>query len=49
MPGMMMAAIRADLPSVFLYGGSIMPGHHRGQDITIQNVFEACGRWPRGR
>ena len=43
MPGMMMAAIRADLPSVFLYGGSIMPGKHRGQDITIQNVFEARG------
>jgi len=43
MPGMMMAAIRADLPSVFLYGGSIMPGHHRGQEVTIQNVFEACG------
>ncbi len=43
MPGMMMAAIRADLPSVFLYGGSIMPGHHRGQEITIQNVFEARG------
>jgi dihydroxy-acid dehydratase len=43
MPGMMMAAIRADLPSVFLYGGSIMPGNHRGQEITIQNVFEARG------
>jgi len=43
MPGMMMAAIRSDLPSVFLYGGSIMPGHHGGRDITIQNVFEACG------
>ncbi len=43
MPGMMMAAIRSDLPSVFLYGGSIMPGQHRGQDITIQNVFEARG------
>ncbi len=43
MPGMMMAAIRTDLPSVFLYGGSIMPGQHRGEDITIQNVFEARG------
>ena len=49
MPGMMMAAIRADLPSVFLYGGSIMPGHHRGQDITIQNVFEACGAVATGQ
>jgi dihydroxy-acid dehydratase len=49
MPGMMMAAIRADLPSVFLYGGSIMPGRHRGQDITIQNVFEACGAVASGQ
>ena len=49
MPGMMMAAIRADLPSVFLYGGSIMPGHHRGQEITIQNVFEACGAVATGQ
>ena len=49
MPGMMMAAIRADLPSVFLYGGSIMPGQHRGQDITIQNVFEACGAVATGQ
>jgi dihydroxy-acid dehydratase len=36
MPGMMMAAIRTDLPSVFLYGGSIMPGEHEGREITIQ-------------
>ena len=43
MPGMMMAAIRTDLPSVFLYGGSIMPGEHEGRAITIQNVFEARG------
>ncbi|WP_049925892.1 dihydroxy-acid dehydratase [Halopiger goleimassiliensis] len=43
MPGMMMAAIRADLPSVFLYGGSIMPGEHDGREITIQNVFEGVG------
>ena len=43
MPGMMMAAIRTDLPSVFLYGGSIMPGEHGGREITIQNVFEARG------
>jgi dihydroxy-acid dehydratase len=49
MPGMMMAAIRADLPSVFLYGGSIMPGTHRGQDITIQNVFEARGAVASGQ
>jgi dihydroxy-acid dehydratase len=43
MPGMMMAAIRTDLPSVFCYGGSIMPGEHEGRAITIQNVFEARG------
>ena len=43
MPGMMMAAIRTDLPSVFLYGGPIMPGEHDGREITIQNVFEAVG------
>ena len=43
MPGMMMASIRADLPSVFLYGGSIMPGELGGREITIQNVFEGVG------
>ena len=43
MPGMMMAAIRTDLPSVFLYGGSIMPGEHDGREVTIQNVFEGVG------
>ncbi|MFW5922713.1 MAG: dihydroxy-acid dehydratase [Halodesulfurarchaeum sp.] len=43
MPGMMMASIRTDLPSVFLYGGSIMPGQHDGRDITIQNMFEGVG------
>ena len=49
LPGMMMAAIRTDLPSVFLYGGSIMPGHHDGRDITIQNVFEGVGAYARGK
>jgi len=43
MPGMMMASIRTDLPSVFLYGGSIMPGEHDGREITIQNMFEGVG------
>ncbi|MFB6094448.1 MAG: dihydroxy-acid dehydratase [Halanaeroarchaeum sp.] len=43
LPGMMMAAIRTDLPSVFVYGGSIMPGTHDGEEITIQNVFEGVG------
>jgi dihydroxy-acid dehydratase len=43
MPGMMMASIRTDLPSVFLYGGSILPGEHEGREVTIQNVFEGVG------
>jgi dihydroxy-acid dehydratase len=43
LPGMMMAAIRTDLPTVFLYGGSIMPGEHEGREVTIQNVFEGVG------
>jgi dihydroxy-acid dehydratase len=43
LPGMVMAAARLDVASVFLYGGSILPGHHNGRDITIQNVFEAVG------
>jgi dihydroxy-acid dehydratase len=48
MPGMMMAMIRTDLPSVFLYGGSIMPGEHEGREITIQNVFEGVGAVAQG-
>ncbi len=48
LPGMIMAAVRLDVPSVFLYGGSILPGHHDGHDITIQNVFEAVGARGRG-
>lgn len=43
LPGMMMAAIRTDLPSVFLYGGTIMPGKHEGREVTLQNVFEGVG------
>jgi dihydroxy-acid dehydratase len=49
MPGMMMAAIRTDLPSVFLYGGSIMPGEHEGREVTIQNVFEGVGAVAEGK
>jgi len=48
LPGMMMASIRTDLPSVFLYGGSIMPGQHDGRDVTIQNVFEGVGTYAEG-
>lgn len=43
LPGMMMAAIRTDLPSVFLYGGSILPGEHHGREVTVQHVFEGVG------
>jgi dihydroxy-acid dehydratase len=48
LPGMIMAAVRLDVPSVFLYGGSILPGRHAGRDITIQDVFEAVGARGRG-
>ena len=48
LPAMMMAAVRLDVPSVFLYGGSILPGELDGRDITIQNVFEAVGARGRG-
>jgi dihydroxy-acid dehydratase len=43
LPGMLMAAARLDLPSVFLYGGSILPGHYRDQTLDIVSVFEAVG------
>ena len=48
LPGMLMAAIRTDLPSVFLYGGSIMPGQHDGRDVTIVQVFEGVGAYAEG-
>jgi dihydroxy-acid dehydratase len=47
-PGMLMAMARLDVPSVFLYGGSILPGTYQGRDITIQDVFEAVGSHSRG-
>ena len=49
LPGMMMAMIRLDLPSVFAYGGSIRPGCFRGQDVSIQDVYEAIGAQATGR
>ncbi|WP_277555171.1 dihydroxy-acid dehydratase [Halobaculum limi] len=48
LPGMLMASIRTDLPSVFLYGGSIRPGEHEGRDVTVQNVFEGVGTYAEG-
>ena len=47
-PGMLMAMARLDLPSVYLYGGTILPGTYQGRDITIQDVFEAVGAHARG-
>jgi dihydroxy-acid dehydratase len=48
LPGMMMAMVRLNVPSVFIYGGSIMPGRFKGQDVTVQDVFEAVGRHQAG-
>ncbi|MEO9649582.1 MAG: dihydroxy-acid dehydratase [Roseobacter sp.] len=48
LPGMMMAMIRLNVPSVFLYGGSILPGRLNGQDVTVQDVFEAVGQHQAG-
>ena len=49
LPGMMMAMIRLDLPAVFAYGGSIRPGCFRGQDVSIQDVYEAIGAQATGK
>ncbi|MBB3898177.1 dihydroxy-acid dehydratase [Roseococcus suduntuyensis] len=43
LPGVMMAMVRLNVPSVFMYGGSIRPGQHRGRDVTVLDVFEAVG------
>jgi dihydroxy-acid dehydratase len=43
LPGLMMAMVRLNVPSVFMYGGSILPGRFRGKDVTVQDVFEAVG------
>ena len=48
-PGGAMALARLDIPSVLLYGGSIMPGKFQGRDVTIQDVFEAVGRHAAGK
>ncbi len=47
-PGMLMAMARLNLPSVYLYGGTILPGTYRGRDVTIQDVFEAIGAHAKG-
>ena len=48
LPGMMMAMVRLNVPSVFIYGGSILPGRYKGKDVTVQDVFEAVGRHQAG-
>jgi len=49
LPGMLMASARLDVPSVFLYGGTILPGCFQGRDVNIQDVFEAVGAHAAGR
>jgi dihydroxy-acid dehydratase len=49
LPGMMMAMARLNVPSVFLYGGTIMPGKFRGKDVTVQDVYEGVGAHAAGR
>ena len=49
MPGALIALARLDIPSIFVYGGTIKPGHHDGQDLTIVSVFEAVGAHAAGR
>src|ERR671926_262672 len=49
LPGMMMAMCRLNVPSIFIYGGSILPGSFRGQPVTVQDVFEAVGKHSVGK
>lgn len=48
MPGALMAMARLNIPSLFVYGGAILPGNYKGQDINIQDMFEAVGAYSRG-
>ncbi|WP_119165678.1 dihydroxy-acid dehydratase [Algihabitans albus] len=48
LPGMMMAMVRLNVPSVFMYGGSILPGRWKGRDVTVQDLFEAVGQHAAG-
>jgi dihydroxy-acid dehydratase len=49
LPGMMMAMVRLNVPSVFMYGGSILPGRFQDRDVTVVDVFEAVGQHSAGR
>ncbi len=48
LPGLMMSMVRLNVPSVFIYGGSILPGNYNGKDVTVVDVFEAVGKVDAG-
>lgn len=48
LPGMMMAMLRLNVPSIFVYGGSILPGRYQDRDVTVVDVFEVVGRYAAG-
>src|SRR6187455_2447149 len=49
LPGMMMAMCRLNVPSIFIYGGSILPGSFKGRPVTVQDLFEAVGKYSAGK
>ena len=49
LPGLMMAMVRLNVPSVFIYGGSILPGRFNGKDVTVVDVFEGVGKYSSGQ
>jgi dihydroxy-acid dehydratase len=49
MPGGMIGIVRANVPAIYVYGGTIKPGHWKGKDLTIVSIFEAVGEFSRGR
>ena len=49
LPGLMMSMVRLNVPSVFIYGGSILPGTYKGKDVTVVDVFEAVGKHSSGQ
>ena len=49
MPGAMIGMLRCNVPSIFVYGGTILPGHYKGKDLNIVSVFEAVGEFSAGR
>src|SRR6187399_793742 len=49
LPGMMMAMCRLNVPSIFIYGGSILPGSFKGRPVTVQDLFEAVGQYSVGK